>query len=451
MMRQMTDTFRGPRLLLPLMVALCLCGVSRPATAYSGKIKETTRYQRNAQRPQTPAPVVIQYAQSPATPIAAALAANGRFATYMNANGAVYFSGINNDGQFGNGSASSSNNNQWVLGPTAAQVATGEQHTLVLFANGSVKGAGDNTYGELGLGNYSSPMKFFSTATTNAGTPLQSITQVAAGRHHSIALDNTGNVWVVGDNSKGELGISAGTQTINYWQQTTATWPASSKPVAVAAGGDFSLVLLYNTTSNPKQYELWGTGRNDYGQLGQGTGNQPQWIQLATDVMPSTLNDPTFAAGWWHTLYIDASGNLWGTGDNSCGQLGTPPSSTAACGSDPLAGTAQYSATFMSPQSSGSGMYFTSVAAGPYASFAILSNGDLYASGDNANGQLGLGSGAGSQQLGFVPVLDNVDSVTGGRYFSLALRQGDVYVAGGIDIGQSFAGQSWSPTWQLAN
>jgi hypothetical protein len=79
--------------------------------------------------------------------------------------------------------------------------------------------------------------------------------------------------------------------------------------VALTAGDSHSLFVKSDGT-------LWGMGRNDNGQLGNGTWNDSLVpIYVANDVV-------AVAAGQWHSLYIKRDGTLWGMGYNMDGELG---------------------------------------------------------------------------------------------------------------------------------
>ena len=64
---------------------------------------------------------------------------------------------------------------------------------------------------------------------------------------------------------------------------------------------------------------LYSFGRNDYGQLGQGTSD------LNAHPTPTKVGTSTWkavAGGWQHSLAIDSDGYLYSFGYNDYGQLG---------------------------------------------------------------------------------------------------------------------------------
>ena len=63
---------------------------------------------------------------------------------------------------------------------------------------------------------------------------------------------------------------------------------------------------------------LWGMGRNNNGQLGDGT-----TTQKTTPVqVPNTSDVMQVSSGSSHTMFIKNGGTLWGMGSNNNGQLG---------------------------------------------------------------------------------------------------------------------------------
>jgi hypothetical protein len=89
-------------------------------------------------------------------------------------------------------------------------------------------------------------------------TELAGITAVAAGGYHSLALDSSGNVWATGLNNHGQLG-QGDTTNLNTWTQVTAL----SDIVSIAAGE-------YHSIAVDSDGDVWAWGYDSAGQLGDG-------------------------------------------------------------------------------------------------------------------------------------------------------------------------------------
>ena len=62
---------------------------------------------------------------------------------------------------------------------------------------------------------------------------------------------------------------------------------------------------------------VWGTGRNNHGQLGDGTTTHRN---TSTKLIPDGVT--AVAAGSRHTMVLKEDGSVWAAGHNNKGQLG---------------------------------------------------------------------------------------------------------------------------------
>src|SRR5579883_2553145 len=186
-------------------------------------------------------------------------------------------------------------------------------------------GWGSNGSGQLGP----SAPPISSTNAVPIGNSLPAVTAMAAGGSHSLALGSDGTVWAWGDNEFGELGNGTTSNTPN----TTAV-PVTGiggTVTAIAVGGFFSLALTSNGT-------VWAWGDNSWGQLGNGStsATNPTIVQVLKAPSSCGINQgacpltgiTAIAAGRYHSLALDSSGNVWAWGYNGDGELGTSNSAT---------------------------------------------------------------------------------------------------------------------------
>ncbi|MCL2547209.1 MAG: CotH kinase family protein [Oscillospiraceae bacterium] len=180
---------------------------------------------------------------------------------------------------------------------------------------------------------------------------LSGVTQVAAGREHSLAIDNRGRLWAWGANGSGQLGDG----TFNF----RATPVHVMSTVAAASGGNGHTLAL---TMGGNVY-AWG-GNWD-GQVGDGTWqnrNRPVRIMQ---------NATVISAGDWHSMALGSNGAVWAWGNNWDGQIGD--------------------GTFDNERNRPVQVKTNAIAiaAGGWHSLAVSSQRGLYAWGANWSGQLG--------------------------------------------------------------
>ena len=165
---------------------------------------------------------------------------------------------------------------------------------------------GDNPFGQLGDG-----------TTISRSVPVAvdlpagvTVTAVAAGAGHSLALTSAGQLLAWGDNRHGQLGDGT---TISSSVPVAVHLRAGVTVTAIAAGDDDSLAL-----TSAGQLLAWGW--NAYGQLGYGTTTSSS-VPVAVD-LPAGVTVTAVAAGEYYGLALTSAGQLLAWGDNAYGQLG---------------------------------------------------------------------------------------------------------------------------------
>ena len=257
-----------------------------------------------------------------------ALAAGDTHSLALCSDGTVAAWGSNGYGQLGNNSVTGNGvgidsgvpvavDTSGVLsGKTVVAIAAGAEHSLVLCSDGTMAawGGGIN-YGSLGNGSMSSS-RVPVAVTVSPALLGKTVTAVAAGAVHNLALCSDGTVVGWGPNS-GALGTGdLSSSTVPVAVKTTGL--LSGKMVtAIAAGGGYSLALCSDGT-------LAAWGANNYGQLGNNsttTAYEPIAVTATGALSGKTVAG--IAAGASHSFAWCADGTLVAWGYNSSGQLGT--------------------------------------------------------------------------------------------------------------------------------
>jgi len=218
--------------------------------------------------------------------------------------GTVLSWGSNSSGQLGNGTVTSSNIPVAVSNLTdIIAVTVGENHSLALKNDGTVWTWGDNIEGQLGDG-----------TTTDRSLPAQienmnGVIAIAAGEYHSLALKNDLTVWAWGWNNKGQFGDGTNTDS-NIPKLVNEL--SSINVIAIAAGSEHSLFLRSNG-------QILACGDNDEGQLGDATNLESSLPVQVGDVFSDVT---AIAAGGDFSMLLKSNGVVFTWGENSLGQLG---------------------------------------------------------------------------------------------------------------------------------
>jgi len=212
-------------------------------------------------------------------------------AALTSTNGRLYAWGRNTVDQLGLGAGQSSQTNT----PTPVnatlwrEVEAGSTSSFAITATGSRLHAwGQGAFGNLGLGPTSG------TSIQNASTPQEVSTSlgsrtfvgVSAGSSHTLAWSSTGQLFVAGQNTSGQLGISATSpQIYNSFQYLRAG-------VDSASAGRLSSIILLDDGS------VLTAGANDRGQLGNGTtATSRSFTQTSLGAVDLSIDSLSFSSG----------------------------------------------------------------------------------------------------------------------------------------------------------
>eukprot|EP01052_Picozoa_sp_SAG31_P001007 SAG31_NODE_32_length_32319_cov_28.042681_17_plen_518_part_00 len=263
--------------------------------------------------------------------------------------GLVMASGQNSEGQLGSGALTNSYTASAMLDAAGRQLqgikvaVAGSQHSVLLSTAGQVYAVGANSFGQLGLNEGTGQRQL--RATRAILLPLQNIVHVAAGDQHTLLVSDAGQVYVFGSNSFGQLGSGAPTSGSGHYTDRPSLlvdrWnspigPKTHNVTHVAAGAHTS---FFRTRDGV----IFAAGANWKHQLGTGLTN-PAVAQysLPTAVSTESIGIAKIAAGGSHTLFLALEcENLPGpcTNDASCSNamLGDPAESkfSFTCGCTP--------------------------------------------------------------------------------------------------------------------
>ena len=301
---------------------------------------------------------------------------------FITDDGKLYGMGRNLKGEVGNNTTTN------VTAPTRIGATLGtivDVHsdgstTYFITSYGNLYGTGANTKGQLG-----------NNTTTDSKTPIQigsglgQITKVIPTTGTTYFITSDGKLYGMGANTNGQLGNNTTTD--------------SKTPIQIGSGlgniTDFDAAghTLFFITDDGK---LYGTGANTNGQLGDGTTTDALTpIQIGSGLgtiikikcQARTYSNNNINYSYGCLFFITDDGKLYGTGANTNGQLGNGTTTDA-----------------LTPIQIGSGLgdivdvkQGATIAVSPSVhevgtTYFITSDGKLYGTGANTNGQLGNGT-----------------------------------------------------------
>ena len=313
-------------------------------------------------------------------------------------NGVVYTWGGGNAGQLGHG--------DYITQDPAVQVIGDHEFVYSGVYEGSTWGIdpvgqlwvwGYTTNGRWGNGYDSSNQYDPPTSSYWYHTPLAGggvnpgdhiFTKVRMGGWHGLGLDTSGRIWGWGRqfggsagvcNSQGECGLGPdygyggipGPGNVLYPVQE---YLAKNDWVDVWAGYNFALAI-------DSSGKIYGTGSDRYARILQGSGDADHWTACHRTYFNQIGTDTDWVkvrAGNDHVIVQKSNGDLYGWGWNSNGQLG---------GLGVSVGKYVVTPTILPF----SGSEVEDFYCGAYHSGVLKTDGTMWATGENGDGQLGVG------------------------------------------------------------
>lgn len=270
-----------------------------------------------------------------------------------------------------------------------AKVALGGNHSCALTSAGGAKCWGWNIFGQLGNGRTT-----LRTAPVDVTGLTGGVAALATGGDHTCALTSAGAATCWGFNGYGQLGDG----TIVDHRTAMDVSGLETGVAALAAGKNHTCAL-----TGAGGVKCWG--RNEYGQLGDGTTDSRS---APVDVSGLASGVAALAAGTSHTCAVTSAGGVKCWGYNLFGQLGDGTTSDQPIPVD------------VSGLTSG----VTALAMGDAHTCAVTDTGGVKCWGFNHLGQLGNGTTMTSgTPVDVSGLASGVTAVAAGNWHTCALTQ----------------------------
>lgn len=261
-----------------------------------------------------------------------------------------------------------------IAGKKIVQISVGVGFALLLDADGVAYGWGVNRTGQLGMG--ADAIVGLPATVVTAGTPMagKRIVQVAAGELHSAAVDSDGQVYASGFNDLGQLGNGTMNNSKVPVAVTTAGTQLEGKRVTQVAVG------MRHTLAVTSEGALLSWGKNYDYESGNGAAThatRPLPVQVAGTPLAGKKFTMVGAVEL-NSAALSSDGKVYTWGDTSGAQLGV--------GHTNLVRTPVAVVTAGTPMD---GKVITDLGVGSGRTVALASDGSIYAWGYNYEWSIG--------------------------------------------------------------
>lgn len=268
-------------------------------------------------------------------------------------------------------------------------VCAGDDVTAVIDSESVLWMWGNNTNGQLGISSSSMQLSDIPIKV------MQDVKDVSIGLSHVAAIKTDGTLWMWGSNSSGQLGNGS-------------EGGGSYEPVKVMDQVASVSLGPHHTAAIKTDGTLWMWGQNSSGQLGNG---HDQIGNIYDSNVPVKILDDvvTVSAGFSHVAAIKTDYSLWVWGSNNQGELGDP-----YIGSNRGLGKCQDVPVQIMDN-------IADVSVGGEFTSVLKVDGSLWTWGQNDSGQLGTGNGE-SKIYTPTEIMDNVVSICAGTSTMSAIK-----------------------------
>jgi uncharacterized repeat protein (TIGR01451 family) len=313
-------------------------------------------------------------------------------------------------------------------GDKIIQVAEGVGAQYYLTEQGHLYAQGDDSHGMLGdddpIANQSTPVAVALPSTAH-------IIQVEVGEFTVAALADDGTVYTWGYDGWGELGdgLPVGSPAADKHTPVTVAMPLLPAGVSIVRIDAYD----HHTLALASDGSIYAWGYNLKGEIGDGSNtNRPAPVPVSMPALSPGVTIVDVAAGGNHSLALASDGAVYAWGNDSHGELGN--NAALADSAIPVA---------VAIPALDTGVTITEITAGRESSYALASDGTVFAWGADDMEQLGDGPGTVNQPT---PVSVSMPSLAHGARitniyatvmtaFAVA-SDGSVYSWGGHGNGQ---------------
>ena len=185
-----------------------------------------------------------------------------------------------------------------------SKISAGYCFSLFQNNKGEIFACGDNLSGVCASGNFKDTQI---TPSLMRNAP-SNIVHFVCGNYHSLFLDADGNVFSVGFNGNGQLGLG------HYTNQNVLNKIPNIPPIKIISCVGASCFLI------DFKENLWTFGCNSYGQLGHGDTTDRNTPTIITTL--KNIHQLSYGCSGLHFLVKNSENQIFATGKNEFGQLG---------------------------------------------------------------------------------------------------------------------------------
>ena len=202
----------------------------------------------------------------------------------------------------------------WIKRDQIIAMSCGDEHTAVVTQTGRLFTFGSNEFGQLGLGHNDNVLKPSCVKVLKPDKVLA----VACGKGHTVVAMASGRLWSFGSNAEGQLGIGRDYSEDSVNVPTLVQFSFEMDAIVGLEAGNSHTLALGQTGA----VYVWGS--NKEGQLGLGAeGEESLFVPTKlTAFMDSFGPCKSISCGYYHSAIISDAGGLYTFGEADGGKLG---------------------------------------------------------------------------------------------------------------------------------